>query len=342
MVINEIRSHDTDILTLQEVDQGSYNDFFRQELAYNDYKGVYWPKGRAERMHEDEARLVDGCAIFYKNSKYILLDKRRLHFGQLAVARPDAKGQDDIYNRVWQKDHIAVVAYLENRLTGTRLIVANAHMEWDPGFKDVKLIQAAILMEEMTRIAEEYSKFPAVKDKQAFRFAGAGDDDAPQVAEVKPLPSAEYASGASIPMLICGDFNSVSDSAVADLITQGGIPKQHPDFEERKYGNFSREGMAHPFTLKSAYGNIGELPFTNYTPGYTASIDYIWYASNSLQNTGLLGEVDKEYLKRVPGFPNDHFPSDHLALVAEFVVKGKKNKVVEADFGPQSHRDRGR
>lgn len=342
MILNEIRSHDADIVSLQEVDQGNYNEFFRSQLAYNDYKGVYWPKGRAERMHEDEAKLVDGCAIFYKNSKYILLEKKRLHFGQLAVARPDSKGQDDIYNRVWQKDHIAVVAFLENRLTGSRLIVADTHMEWDPAFNDVKLVQTAIMMDELTRMADEYAKYPPVKDKQAFRFADAGeaaDADAPVV---QPAPSAHYSSGAQIPMLICGDFNSDATSSVVELITNGGISKQHPDFEDRKYGNLSREGMSHPFTLKSAYSGIGELPFTNYTAAFVSPIDFIWYSPNTLQVTGLLGEIDKEYLKRVPGFPNDHFPSDHIALVAEFSVKGKKGKVVEANFGPSTHRDRDR
>jgi CCR4-NOT transcription complex subunit 6 len=93
--------------------------------------------------------------------------------------------------------------------------------------------------------------------------------------------------------------------------------------------------MTHPFKLKSAYGAIGELPFTNYTPDFKDILDYIWYSSNSLHVSALLGEVDKDYLQRVPGFPNYHFPSDHIALLAEFTVKGKKGKVVEADFGPQ-------
>lgn len=97
--MSEIRSHDADIACLQEIDQGSYNDFFREQLAYNDYKGVYWPRGRAMGMHEEEAKGVDGCATFFKGSKYILLDKQMINFGQTAVRRPDAKGQDDIYNR---------------------------------------------------------------------------------------------------------------------------------------------------------------------------------------------------------------------------------------------------
>ncbi len=110
------------------------------------------------------------------------------------------------------------------------------------------------------------------------------------------------------------------------------------DAARANIGNFTRDGMAHPFSLKSSYANIGELSFTNYTPGFTGVIDYIWYSTNTLHVTGLLGEVDKDYLRRVPGFPNYHFPSDHLALLAEFMVKPRKEKraVVEPDFGPSS------
>jgi CCR4-NOT transcription complex subunit 6 len=125
---------------------------------------------------------------------------------------------------------------------------------------------------------------------------------------------------------------------VYELLTHGVLAEEHPDLEKRLYGNLSRVGMTHPFSLKSAYAAIGELSFTNYTPEFTDVIDYIWYSSNALHVIGLLGEVDKEYLQRVPGFPNYHFPSDHLALLAEFSAKGKRGKVVEVDFGPQRER----
>lgn len=337
LLLNEIRGHDADIVCLQEIDQGSYHGFFREQLAYNDYKGVYWPKGRAQGMHEEEAKSVDGCATFFKNSKFILLEKSMIHFGQTAVRRPDAKGQDDIYNRLWQKDNIAVVVFLENRLTGERLIVVNVHLHWDPAYKDVKLIQAAIMMEEVTKLADKYADIPPLTDKTAFRFSEPedGSENQNNGTTVEPAPSVEYSTGSQIPLIICGDFNSYPGSTVYDLLARGELIEQHPDLEERLYGNLSRHGMTHPFSLKSAYASVGELNFTNYTPDFTDVIDYIWYSSTSLQLTGLLGEVDKNYLRKVPGFPNYHFPSDHLALVSEFSVKNKRGKVVEVDFGPQ-------
>ncbi|KAL3476386.1 transcription factor [Aspergillus californicus] len=332
LILNELRSHDSDIICLQEIDQGSYNEFFREQLAYNDYKGVYWPRGRAMGMQEDDAKGVDGCATFFKGSKFILLDKQLINFGQTAVRRPDAKGQDDIYNRLWQKDHIAVVVFLENRQTGSRFIVVNAHLYWDPAFKDVKLIQTAILMEELDKLSGTYSKWPACADKTAFRFSEA---DSVSQAIPEPAPSMEYSGGDQIPLFMCGDFNSSPGSAAYNLIADGQLPQEHPDLDKRMYGNLSRIGMTHPFKLKSAYGAMGEMNFTNYTPDFKDILDYIWYTSNSLHVSALLGDVDKDYLQKVPGFPNYHFPSDHIALFAEFSVKGKKGKVVEADFGPQ-------
>lgn len=252
------------------------------------------------------------------------------------------KGEHDIYNRVMPRDHIGIIAFLENRYTGARVIVANAHVFWDPAFTDVKVVQVAILMEQLTKLADKYAKWPPCTDKQLFRYANGDSEDSPATEsdeELKPAPSMQYDDGADIPLLLCGDFNSVPDTGVYNLLAHNNMPASHADLAGHSYGNFTRDGITHPFSLRSSYNHIGELDFTNYTPGYTDVIDYIWYSTNSLQCTGLLGNVDKEYLGRVPGFPNWHFPSDHLALLADFAIKPKKEKkAIEVDFGPQRDR----
>jgi CCR4-NOT transcription complex subunit 6 len=68
-ILGELRERNADIVCLQEIDQDSFNEYFREGLAHNDYKGVFWPKSRARTMADREAKLVDGCAIFFKNSK---------------------------------------------------------------------------------------------------------------------------------------------------------------------------------------------------------------------------------------------------------------------------------
>ncbi|KAL9605824.1 MAG: hypothetical protein Q9179_001010 [Wetmoreana sp. 5 TL-2023] len=337
IILGEIKEHDADIVCLQEVDQERYNEFFRRELAYQDYRGVFSPKTRAKTMADREAKLVDGCATFYKSSKYICLDKHVIDFANTAINRPDMKGEHDTFNRVMPRDHIAVVTFFENRATGSRLIVVNVHIYWDPAFKDVKLVQVAIMLEQISRLADRWAKHPPCTDKTAFQHAELDAESSIAGLEVPSeelAPSQKYSSGTQIPLLICGDFNSTVGTGVYDLITQGSVSGDHADLAKHSYGNFTRDGMSHPFNLKSAYGGTEFLSLTNYTPTYSGVIDYIWYSANALQVRGVLGDVDLDYLSKVPGFPNHHFPSDHLALRAEFSVKSRKEiKMVEAKFG---------
>ena len=343
LILNEIRVLDADIVCLQEVDQENFHEFFRRELALCGYKGMFWPKSRARTMNEREAKLVDGCAIFYKGQKFICLDKQLIDFGNTAINRPDMKGEHDIFNRVMPRDHIAVLAFFENRMTGARMIVANAHIYWDPKFDDVKLVQTAILMDQTTKFAEKWAEMPPCTNKAAFRHTEQdGELDGPAPTEVptpEPGPSQSYASGMQIPLVVCGDFNSAKETGVYQLLSQGFVPPDHRDLTSRRYGSFTRDGIAHPFKLRSAYnGNGGTadmeyLEFTNYTPGFSGCIEYIWHSTN-LRCTKLLGNVDFDYLQKVPGFPNFHFPSDHIPLFSEFAVEPRKErKVVEASFG---------
>ena len=343
LLIREVKEHNADFVCMQEVDMESFNEFFRQELAYNDYRGVFWPKSRAKTMAEREAKMVDGCATFFKYSKYICLDKQLIDFANTAINRPDMKGEHDTFNRVMPRDNIAVATFFENRLTGSRIIVVNTHIFWDIAFRDVKLVQVAILMEQISSLADKWAKHPPCTDKAVFRHSEIDGetkpDMSPEELPAKTSPSLEYSAGNQIPLILCGDFNSGAGSGVYDLITQGSLAGNHSDLANRGYGNFTRDGMAHPFSLKSAYSGTDELSFTNYTPNFTGVLDYIWYSTNALQLRGVLGDVDQEYLHKVPGFPNHHFPSDHLSLRAEFSVKSRKErKVVEADFGPQRER----
>ena len=340
MILDELKERDADILALQEVDIENYNEFFAPNLAHHEYKGVFQAKGRARTMSEKEAKLVDGSATFYKSSKYLLLQKHVINYSHEAINRPDMKGEHDVYNRVMPRDHIALVLFLENRLTGSRLVVVNTHLTWEAWFSDVKIIQVAILMEQLGKKAEEYARWPPTKDKdkEMYRFANEdsveAEPDAVAVVKPDPVPSMSYESGTQIPILICGDFNSTHDSGVYDLLTQGSLSNSHSELGTQKYGDFTRNGMNHPFSLQSSYSKIGELPFTNWTPDFRGVIDYIWYSTTTLQVAGLLGQVDPQYMLRVPGLPNYHFPSDHLMLMAEYAVKERKErKVVEADFG---------
>lgn len=324
-ILQEVMSYGADICCLQEVDAEQYEDYFLHHLAQQDYEGVFWQKSRVRTMRDEEKRKVDGCAIFYKSTKFALIEKQLIEFNQIALQRPDFKKTEDMFNRVMTKDNIAVIALFENKESGSRLIVGNVHTTWDHEFRDVKLVQVAMLMDEMERIAERFAKFPAKLN----------------VAEGYPA-APKYQNGTQIPTIVCGDFNSVPDSGVYDYLSSGAIAGNHDDFQDKVYGRYTAEGMGHPLSLKSAYSSVGELPFTNYTPTFEGVIDYVWYNQNALAVTGLLGEVDKGYVSKVVGFPNAHFPSDHICILSEFRVKHPREAPVRkaVDFGPQSRNNR--
>ena len=134
----------------------------------------------------------------------------------------------------------------------------------------------------------------------------------------------------------------MADSSVYELLDKGRIPPDHPDLVGHSYGNFTKDGIEHPFNLRNVYsalfGTPDELTFTNYTPTFTGVIDYIWYSANTLDAVEVLGPPDYEYLKRVPGFPNYHFPADHIQIMADFAFKPRKDKKSIGDQTPGSSR----
>ena len=58
---------------LQEVETEQFYNFFLPELQRDGYSGIFSPKSRAKTMSDAEKLRVDGCAIFYRNSKYVIV-----------------------------------------------------------------------------------------------------------------------------------------------------------------------------------------------------------------------------------------------------------------------------
>ncbi|CAO3644494.1 unnamed protein product [Mucor hiemalis] len=304
LLVAEILGHNADILCLQEMEMGQYEDYFKEQFKkMGDYDSIFYPKTRAKTMSGSERRVVDGCATFFRASRFRLVDHDLIEYNQKAIQRPDFQKTPDIFNRVMNKDNIAVLAMLEDTSTHERVIVANSHIHWDPSDADVKLVQVGVLMDEIDGFAKKHLACTTNNSK-----------------------SPAYNSADKVPLVICGDFNSAPDSGVYEFFSKGVIQQNHDDFGSHCYGSYTTEGLSHSFSLKSSYNSIQELPFTNYTPGFKGVLDYIWHSSNTLEVVSLLGAIDSEYLSKVVGFPNAHFPSDHIPLVTELRFKTLANK----------------
>ncbi|KAJ3021509.1 Glucose-repressible alcohol dehydrogenase transcriptional effector [Thoreauomyces humboldtii] len=330
LLLQDILNYNADIICLQEVQMDHYEDFFREQLSQlGGYEGVFYPKSRARTMAEYERRQVDGCATFWKGAKLTLLEKHCVEFQQIAMQKPELRKTDDVFNRVMIKDNVAVVTLLENKQTHTRILTANAHLTWESSYADVKLVQTGMLMEELDRLGTAWTR--TAKDSPAHSPAGGrpgsggagGSNGAATNGNLASSPTTAAAGTETnrFPLLMCGDLNSLPDSGVYEYLSRGRVPQDHKDFGTYTYGPYTSEGLHHKFSLKSSYSHTGELDFTNFTPDFTGVIDYVWYSTNTLDVSGLLGSVDKDYVARTVGFPNAHHPSDHLPLVVSMRVK---------------------
>ena len=240
-----------------------------------------------------------------------------MEFNQLAVAH--AEGSEAMLNRVMPRDNIGIAVLLEMKnvngihLPPQHFLVANAHIHWDPEFRDVKLIQTIMLMNELDTISMKAQSERGIGYKT-------------------PTPGMP-----GIPIVLCGDLNSLPDSSVLQYLMDGRIPTDHPDLRDYGYEGFLarfsasvRPGMrspvgkpelVHQFNLKHAY-HQNQLPYTNFTYDFKGVIDYVFYSAEYLSPLGLLGPVSMDWFKqyKVIGCPNPHFPSDHFPLLCEFEI----------------------
>jgi CCR4-NOT transcription complex subunit 6 len=232
-------------------------------------------------MNEWDRSFVDGCAIFFKADKFRLEENVLIEFNQLALSRPSLRKHKDMYNRVMTRDNISVIARLEHRDSLQHLIIGNSHIHWDPAYRDVKLIQTIMLVEELEKMSLLYPR-------------------------------------ASI--ILCGDFNSLPGSGVCTYLESGSVAGDHPDFMGFTYEPYTSNGSHHSLNLRNAYHG-SDLTFTSMTPMFLGIIDYVWYKQGAgLDVRGFLGSVSGEYVRQIVGLPSQSMPSDHVSLVVEFGI----------------------
>lgn len=308
LIMDQITKSQADIVNLQEVETDKYSNYFLPQLEALGYSGTFCPKSRSKTLPEEERKYVDGCAIFYSKAKFGMHKERYIDYSQLAIA--NAEGADDMINRVQTKDNIGIACCLDIKepAHGTRhnkLLILNTHINWDPEYSDVKLIQNIMFMNEV----------------ESF------------VKEIK--------GGYSIPMIVAGDFNSTPDSAVIEFLLKGQISTEHTEFHGLKYHGFLKKAngecignkngskyFKHGFKLKTCYADElqDQLRYTNYTYDFKGILDHVLHSKDNLRTVGVMGGIDVDWMveNKVIGCPNVHYPSDHFSLVVELELMNSR------------------
>mmetsp|Transcript_10923 Transcript_10923/g.27498 ORF Transcript_10923/g.27498 Transcript_10923/m.27498 type:complete len:336 (-) Transcript_10923:594-1601(-) len=202
-----------------------------------------------------------------------------------SIARQRMK-DSRVLNRVL-KGNIGLIVILEV-LDGSRLTlcVANTHIFWDPDLSDVKLFQVDCFMQKLEEISAQLA--------------------------------------VDVPIILCGDFNSEPSSSVYELINSGAINPDHEDIND-PFKILQESRLKHSLHMRSVHSLAGGEPsYTNLTPDYIGTLDYIFYATDRLiVVTGVLEVLDEKTLLGVDNstaIPSTRWSSDHIALVADFQV----------------------
>ncbi|XP_069624611.1 protein angel homolog 2 isoform X3 [Ranitomeya imitator] len=336
-ILRELQEMNADILCLQEVQEDHYQEQIKPTLEALGYVCAY--KARTGSK-------PDGCAICFKSSRF-----------QLRLVKPVEYFRQHI--ALLDRDNIGLVLMLQpktQRRDVPMICVANTHLLYNPRRGDIKLTQLAILLAEITEVAQ-------IQD------------------------------GGFCPIVLCGDFNSVPGSPLHRFIKEGrlhyegmtigkvsGQEKYHkgqrilsipiwprslginqkcvyesPERDQEQPEKCSEEqtkqpdewtaesdkrvesSLHHHFSLSSVYSHYfpdtGLPEITTCHSKSAITVDYIFYsaanndvygqpgsdmACNRLQLLGRLSLLNEQDLWSVNGLPNETNSSDHLSLLAKF------------------------
>lgn len=291
IIIQELQDSMSDIICLQEVQADSYENDLLPALSSLGYEGIFKQKTRESMGQYGK---VDGCATFWKRSKFLLVENYSIEFNECVVRTASHLGLEDpdrhrFISRMC-KDNIAQVLVFEvlPRNSRTRMsnhiCVVNTHLYSNHLRPEIKLWQSYTLLREIE----------------------------------------DYIINQELALFICGDFNSEPDSAVYGYLARGCCSEEHDSLVDevcRSLGNIDH--FVHNLDLASAMGSsFGVEPqFTNYTKSFKGTLDYMWYTPGRLKIlavTDLPNESD--ICEHGEALPSVSYPSDHLMLCCDVAL----------------------
>ena len=185
--------------------------------------------------------------------------------------------QDMLINRTMTKDNIGLLVVFEiaSGVSGSppkHVLIANAHLHWDPEFCDIKLVQSIILLnaiqkmrraavsnpdklkEQMAKhqrdLAADNGKTSDEGGRNTSPFNDLDFDD--DLLSQLPLNNLLGQDPEQIPVILAGDFNSLPESGVLEFVQNGCVRADHREFLGYAYGKHFQLLSQQQLTLKMA------------------------------------------------------------------------------------------
>ncbi|XP_039011401.1 carbon catabolite repressor protein 4 homolog 3 isoform X1 [Hibiscus syriacus] len=306
VLCEEIMRWNPDIICMQEVDK--YFDL-RNTMEKAGYVGSY------KRRTGDN---VDGCATFWKPSKFRLLETESIEFKGFGL-----------------RDNVAQLSVFEMcRDESRRLVAGNIHVLYNPSRGEVKLGQIRSFSSRAQELSNRWGNAPVV--------LGGDFNSTPQSAIYKFLSTSELniklynrreLSGqrSCHPSQVLGANSELNSFTVLDKLLNDCWTDEEV---KAAAGTANSDFVMHPLQLSSSYATVkgstntrdsnGEPLATSYHSKFLGTVDYLWYSEGILP-IRVLDTLPIDTLRRTGGLPWKKIGSDHLALVSEFVFS-KRNE----------------
>lgn len=297
-ILTVLKNLGADFLCLQEVDE--YDGFYKGNMEILGYSSLYIQRSGQKR---------DGSGIFYKQDRAELVLEEKIDYNDLVNSIQDNE-DGSAYKDSFEQSK-------GNGNIHTNPASTNApENRGDPNDPRVRLkrncvgILAAFRLKDPSRhlivVANTHiywdHEWADVKLAQANYLLS-------RLAQFRDLVSEKFDSIPSV--IVAGDFNSTPGDKVYQCLVSGDLSSTIPEIE------CSEE---RPIPLRSVYASTrGEPSFTNCTPDFTGTLDYIFFCpSSDIKPVGFLELPGSDSEEVVGGLPNYYHPSDHLPIGAEF------------------------
>lgn len=291
-----LSENQSDVICLQEVDD--YQDHWVTIFGNLGFRSKY----------DCRQSKKEGLCLLYRSHRVSLIEIIRLELNDVVK---HVNFPSEMHASHHHRNSLAQIALMEHVADGSRFIVVNAHIFWNPSVTDVKLFQVYFLSHRVHEVAQNW--------------------------------------GPNLPIIFGGDLNSMPGGVVVNLLTTSHIDPLHPEFLahfQSRYPQLLKQRggpsaiLNLPFAWKCALEN--NCFFTNYTANFRAQIDYLLthgpvhvdhaaivgateqasYKYLADEDFALTGSHETNDVHEYPLLPSAQWPSDHLAVRATFKLLG--------------------
>lgn len=300
-ILSVLKNLGADFLCLQEVDE--YDSFYKGNMESHGYSSIYVQRNGQKR---------DGCGIFYKQNSAELVLEEKIEYNDLVNSIQD--GQllgDDKHDGVQTNGNKGAEPKNDSALKQV------PEDRGDPNDPCVRLKRDCVGIMAAFKLKDSPHHVVIVANTHLYWDPEWADVKLAQakyllsrLAQFKTLVSNRLECTPSV--IVAGDFNSTPGDKVYQYLISGNssLAQVVECLEDI------------PIPLCSVYAfTKGEPPFTNCTPGFTGTLDYIFFSpTDNIKPVSFLELPEPDSPDVVGGLPNNSHPSDHLPIGAEFEI----------------------